>query len=139
VRFNWRKTDAKKPAAARPAQSQAKAVERQTKHAHAEIHAYISIRDQLLTEAEEIPSNSTLHRATIANDVVEIFLKPAKRPYEAQYLPENEAAGERERCETVKNRIVELRKKIATAAGGTVQKSQSSSVFGVRAIGTSTA
>ena len=86
------------------------------------------------------PAISTLHRACIANDVVEIFLKPAKTPYEGQYLPEDEASHERQRCEAVKNRIAELRSKIATpSAGSTVQKSGKQSLFGVRAMGTTPA
>ena len=99
----------------------------------AEIHAYISIRDRLLTEAEEVPNNSTLHRAWIANDVVQIFLKPARTPYEAQYLPEDEAHVERDRCETIKQRIGDLRNKIVTPTAGTIQKPESSGIFGIRA------
>jgi hypothetical protein len=140
--FSWRKAATKKKlTSAKQVQTPAKPVERgQAKHAQAEIHAYIAIRDRLLTEAEEIPSNSTLHRAWIANDVVEIFLKPARTPYEAQYLPEKEASGERQRCETVKLRIAELRGKIVTpSAGTTTSKNAKSSFFGVRAIGTTPA
>ena len=50
----------------------------------AEINAYIAIRDQLLGE-------------------------PMRSPYEAQYLPETDAARERTRCEAVRNRIAQLR------------------------------
>jgi hypothetical protein len=90
-------------------QALAKAVEhRHLKYALDEITAYIAIRDNLLAEAEEGPTTSTLHRAGIANDVVEIFLKPARPPYEAQYLAEADAARERKRCETVKARIRDL-------------------------------
>ena len=86
MHFGWRRAAAKANSCKQMPAS-AKAPERhQAKHAHAEINAYIAIRDSLLAEAEEIPSSSTLHRACIANDVVEIFLKPAKPPYEAQYL-----------------------------------------------------
>ncbi len=139
MNFGWRKSaTAKADANVHP--QTAKSLERsQTKHAHAEIHAYIAIRDRLLTEAEEVPSISTLHRACIANDVVEIFLKPAKTPYEGQFLPEDEASNERQRCEAVKNRIAELRSKIATPSAGTVSKSEQQSLFGVRAIGTTSA
>jgi hypothetical protein len=141
MNFGWRRSVATKAAATTLQQTSTKPVDRsQIKHAHAEIHAYIVIRDRLLTEAETVPSNATLHRAHIANDVVEIFLKPAKAPYEAQYLPEGEAVHERERCETVKNRIAELRNKIATpSAGSSVQKSGKPSLFGVRAMGTTPA
>ncbi len=134
MHFGWRRSAAAKADPAKQMPASVKAPERhQAKHAHAEIHAYIAIRDRLLAEAEEIPSSSTLHRACIANDVVEIFLKPAKPPYEAQYLSDSEATLERERCTTIKNRITELRAKIATASGGTVQKSQRPPLFGVRA------
>jgi hypothetical protein len=138
MNFGWRRSAATKAAPTLHLQTAAKTTERsQPKHAHAEINAYIVIRDRLLQEAEAIPSNSTLHRACIANDVVEIFLKPAKKPYDAQYLPEEEASHERERCEAVKNRISELRGKIATpSAGSKMQKAGQPSMFGVRAIGT---
>jgi hypothetical protein len=139
MHFGWRKQAATKTHAARESEPARPAERLPTKHAHAEINAYISIRDRLLAEAEEIPTNSTLHRATIANDVVEIFLKPARPPYQAQHLPERDAAHERQRCETVKNRIAELRAKIATPAAGSVHKSQRPPVFGVRAIGTTPA
>ena len=140
MHFSWRKAAATK-ADAKHVQTPAKPAERApTKHAHAEIHAYIAIRDRLLAEAEEIPSNSTLHRACIANDVVEIFLQPTKKPYDAQYLPEGEAHTERARCETVKSRIAELRSKMATpSAGSSVQKSGKTSLLGVRAMGTTPA
>ena len=141
MNFGWRRSAATNARAEKHPQLPVKTADRsQAKHAHAEIHAYVVIRDRLLAEAEAIPSNSTLHRACIANDVVEIFLKPAKTPYQAQYLPENEANQERERCETVKNRIEELRRKIATpSAGASVQKAGRPSFFGVRAIGTTPA
>ena len=141
MNFGWRRSTATKADATIPQQTAAKpAVRSQVNHAHAEIHAYIAIRDRLLTEAEEGPGNSTLRRAVIANDVVEIFLKPAKKPYEAQYLPENEASHERQRCEAVKNRIAELRGKLATpSAGATLQKPGQPSFFGIGAVGTTSA
>src|SRR4051812_35600285 len=124
MNFGWHKSTATKADASMPQQTAAKpAVRTPVNHAHAEIHAYIAIRDRLLTEAEEAPSNSALRRAVIANDVVEIFLKPARKPYEAQHLPENEAGCERQRCEAVKSRITELRGKLASpSAGATPQK-----------------
>jgi hypothetical protein len=139
MNFGWRKPTATKADASTPQQTAVKPPPRNpTKHAHAEIHAYIAIRDRLLTEAEEVPNNSALRRVVIANDVVEIFLKPARKPYEAQHLPEDEAIHERERCEAVKNRIAELRGKLATpSAGAALPKPGKSSFFGVRAIGTS--
>jgi hypothetical protein len=140
MQFRWRKGAEKKVDATKHLQTPLKPVERsQIKHAYAEIHAYIVIRDRLLTEAEEVPSSATLHRVCIANDVVEIFLKPARPPYDAQYLSKEEAARERERCEAVKIRVAQLRGKIATPSAGTVQKNGRPSLFGVRAIGTTPA
>jgi hypothetical protein len=74
----------------------------------AEIQAYITIRDQFLSEAEKFTTDATLHRACIANDVVETCLKTARSPYEAQHLPEDDANRERKRCEAVKIRIGKL-------------------------------
>ena len=133
MQITWRKEAAKKGAPVRQQQASAKVDRNPTTHAQAEIHAYISIRDRLFAEAEEVPTNSTLHRAWIANDVVQIFLKPARTPYEAQYLPEDEACVERERCETIKHRIGDLRGKIVTPTAGTIQKPESSGIFGIRA------
>jgi hypothetical protein len=137
--FGWSKKETSKPAPPRAKPAEKPALRPQSKHAHNEIHAYIAIRDRLLSEAEENPTNSTLHRAWIANDVVEIFLKPMRTPYEAQHLPEDEAAEQRKRCATVNKRITELRKKAVTPSAGKVQKPAKSSVFGVRAIGTTPA
>ena len=70
-----------------------------------EIRAYATIRDLALTEAEKTPSRLNLERARIANEFVENNLKPARAPYEAQHLPEGDAARERQRCEAVKVRL----------------------------------
>ncbi|HME88727.1 MAG TPA: hypothetical protein VKE30_05900 [Chthoniobacterales bacterium] len=75
----------------------------------AEINAYIAIRDQLLAEAEEQCTSAKLASATLANDFVEGCLQPARSPYEAQCLPETDASRERKRCETVRDRIAQLR------------------------------
>lgn len=74
-----------------------------------EINAYIAIRDELVAEAEQVHTNAKLASATLANDFVEGCLKPARSPYEAQCLPESDAACERKRCEAVRIRIAELR------------------------------
>ncbi len=84
--------------------------------ASAEIGAYISIRERLLADAEEQRSPSVLDRAAIANNFVAACLKPARSPYQAQCLPEAEAARERKRCEAVKTRISRLRETLAHAA-----------------------
>jgi hypothetical protein len=84
-----------------------------SKQAIEEIKASIAIRDSLLSEAEEVTTNATLQRALIANEFVERCLKPARPPYEAQYLPEADAVPERKRCEAVKRRIAQLRAQIA--------------------------
>src|SRR5687767_203189 len=70
-----------------------------------EIQAYATIRDLALAEAEKVTNTLNLERARIANEFVENTLKPAKSPYEAQHLPEGEAARERQRCEGVKVRL----------------------------------
>src|SRR5579864_1729715 len=79
-----------------------------SKYAVDEINAYISIRDNLLSEAEATTTSALLHRLTLANDFVQSCLQPARPPYEAQYLSESDAARERERCKAVKTRIAEL-------------------------------
>ena len=75
----------------------------------AEINAYIAIRDQLLAEAEEVRTASKLASTGLANDFLQGCLQPARSPYEAQFLPETDAARERKRCEAVRNRIAQLR------------------------------
>jgi hypothetical protein len=75
----------------------------------AEINAYIAVRDQLLSEAEERPTNAKLASTALANDFLEGCLKPARSPYEAQCLSEADATRERKRCEVVRRRIGQLR------------------------------
>ena len=75
----------------------------------AEINAYIAIRDQLLAEAEEAQTPAKLSSTALANDFVLGCLQPRRSPYEAQCLPEVDAAFERQRCEAVRNRIAQLR------------------------------
>jgi hypothetical protein len=70
-----------------------------------EIQAYATIRDLALAEAEKITNSLNLERARIANDFVENALKPSRTPYEAQHLPEGDAARERQRCEAAKVRL----------------------------------
>jgi len=79
----------------------------------AEINAYIAIRDQLLAEAEELRTAAKLASTALANDFVLGCLQPARPPYEAQFLPEADAIRERKRCEAVRNRIAQLRDKVA--------------------------
>ena len=76
----------------------------------AEINAYIAIRDQLLAEAEKLHSTAKIASTALANDFVDGCLKPARSPYEAQCLPEEDAIRERKRCESVRARIAQLRK-----------------------------
>jgi hypothetical protein len=75
----------------------------------AEINAYIAIRDQLLAEAEKLHSTAKIASTALANDFVEGCLKPARSPYEAQCLPEEDAIRERKRCKSVRERIAQLR------------------------------
>jgi hypothetical protein len=79
----------------------------------AEINAYIAIRDQLLSEAEELHNSAKLASITLANDFVEGCLKPARTRYQAQYLPESDAVRERKRCEAVRTRIAQLRENVS--------------------------
>ena len=78
-----------------------------------EINAYIAIRDNWLAEAEATTTSANLRRLILANDFVQSCLKPARSPYEAQYLPERDADRERKRCAAVKIRIAELDTQIA--------------------------
>jgi len=75
----------------------------------AEINAYIAIRDQLLAEAEEAQTPAKLSSTALANDFVLGCLQPGRSPYEAQCLPEVDAAFERQRCEAVRDRLAQLR------------------------------
>jgi len=79
-----------------------------SKEAVAGINAYIAIRDMYLAEAEASTTDATVGRACRANEVVETCLRPARSPYEAQYLHETDATQERERCEAAKIRIAAL-------------------------------
>jgi len=82
-------------------------------YASEEINAYLALRDRALAEAEKLPTESTLKRAAIANDFVADCLKPARKPYESQYLTESDAAPERERCQAVTLRLSALRARVA--------------------------
>ena len=84
-----------------------------SEYAIAEISAYIAIRDNLLAEAEKTPTSRLLKRAEIANDFVETCLKAPRSPYDAQYLPEQDAARERTSCAAAKIRIAKLRSVVA--------------------------
>ena len=77
--------------------------------AASEIYAYIAIRDELLAEAEEIKTRAKIDSLMVANDFVRGCLKAVRTPYQGQSLPEIEAARERERCDSVRHRITQLR------------------------------
>jgi hypothetical protein len=70
-----------------------------------EIRAYAVIRDLALGEAEKLTNSLNLQRTRIANEFVENALRPARRPYETQHLPDSDATRERQRCEAVKIRL----------------------------------
>ena len=74
-----------------------------------EINAYVVIRDIALAEAEKEPTAVNLERARIANDFVQNCVKPARSPYQAQHLPETDAARERCNCQAVKARLSSIR------------------------------
>jgi hypothetical protein len=106
-----RKTTLPEDTSEKPQQRSTKAVDSQ--YAVDEINAYIAIRDNLLAEAEATATSANLRRLSLANHVVQSCLKPARSPYEAQYLPERDADRERKRCAAVKIRIAELDTQIA--------------------------
>lgn len=72
------------------------------------VNAYIAIRDRLSEEVEKIATPEKLNRLAIANDLVFACLKPARSPYDAQFLSETEAAKERTRCDSIRGRIAKL-------------------------------
>jgi len=74
-----------------------------------EINTFIAIRDYLLTEAEASKTQEKINRASLANEMVETCLRPARHPYEAQSLPEADAIRERKRCLAAKSRIAKLK------------------------------
>ncbi len=80
-----------------------------------EVYAYVAVRDVLLAEAEEQPASATIDSVSIANELVETFLRPARPPYEVQSLPENEAVPQRQRCQAVRVRLAQLRSQLARA------------------------
>ena len=82
-----------------------------------EINAYAVIRDIALAEAEKEPTSLNLERARIANDFVEDCVKPARPPYQAQHLPETDAARERGICQGIKVRLSLLRAHLDAMAG----------------------
>jgi hypothetical protein len=81
--------------------------------ASVEIHSYLAARDLLLREAEANTTDSNLRRARAANEFAEDCLQTAPTPYQAQVLPEMEAARERRRCASVKLRLAELRLRVS--------------------------
>jgi hypothetical protein len=74
-----------------------------------EIHSYLAARDLLLREADANTTEANLRRAWAANEFAQSCLRPARSPYQAQALPEAEAAREQLRCNAVKVRLVQLR------------------------------
>ena len=84
--------------------------------ASAEIHAYIAARDMAMADAERRPTDLSLNRAFLANEMVENCLRPARSPYHAQALPVGEVVRALQRCEVLKRRIHQLRACILAAA-----------------------
>jgi hypothetical protein len=81
----------------------------------AEINAFIAIRDELLAEAEEVPTCAKLDSVAVANDFIETCLRPSP-VYQAQQLLMADAIHEEKRCQEVKDRIVELRARARSGA-----------------------
>ena len=99
--------------ALKPNRAKAQPTEAASPEAIAEINAYIAIRDELFSEAEELRTKAKLDSASAANDFVAQYVKPARSPYQAQALPEQDAVRERTRCEFVTRRIAQLRMLVA--------------------------
>lgn len=100
----------RQPQAARPTDF------RMTSYVVDEINAYVAIRDIALAEAEKETNSVNLERARIANEFVENCLKPARTPYEAQHLPETDAAREFARCHATRVRLSLLRAHLDAAS-----------------------
>lgn len=77
----------------------------------AEIHACLAARDLLVRDAEAAPTESNVRRALAANEFAENWLRPARSPYEAQSLSPGESVHERRRCQAIKVRLTELRRR----------------------------
>jgi hypothetical protein len=73
-----------------------------------EIYAYVAARDTLLGEAEEKPTAVTVKRALLANDFVTNCLRPPNGPYGSQFLPEQDAIRELQRCRAVSSLLATL-------------------------------
>jgi hypothetical protein len=80
----------------------------QSNPAHDEILACLATRDLLLSEAEKHTTETNIRRASAALATAIDCLRPARSPYEAQSLPESQAAAERQRCQKVQRRLAEL-------------------------------
>ena len=91
-----------------PARTCAPSTNKVSSDAVEEINAYIAVRDQSLAAAERVPTRGTVDRALLANEFVESCLRPVRSPYQAQGLPEANAADERERCAAAKARLAQL-------------------------------
>ncbi len=87
-----------------------------SRHSAEVINAYIAVRDRLAAEVEKIATPEKLNRLAIANDLVLACLKPARSPYEAQSLPEADAARERTRCDAVRSKLAKLLPAVAQAS-----------------------
>ena len=73
-----------------------------------EIYAYVSARDSLLAEAEQGPTAAAVKRAQLANEFVVNCLQPARLPYAAQFLSQQEADRELQRCRDASARLAAL-------------------------------
>jgi hypothetical protein len=62
-----------------------------------------------MADAERRPTDLSLNRAFLANELVESCLQPARAPYQAQSLPAGEALRALQRCEVLKRRVHQLR------------------------------
>ena len=96
-----------------PARTRSASSNKVSSEAIDEINAYIAVRDRSLADAERVPTRGTVDRALLANEFVESCLRPARGPYQAQALPEANAADERGRCAAAKVRLAQLGARVA--------------------------
>jgi hypothetical protein len=81
-----------------------------------EINAYIAVRNGLLKEAEQTPTEASLDRLTLANNFVATCLRPARHPYILQSIPNIDAVPELKQCHSIEGRIAKLRATLSRAA-----------------------
>jgi hypothetical protein len=77
-------------------------------YASEEIYGYVAARDALLIDAEEEPTETAVKRAHLANEFVVNCLRPPQVPYGSQFLAEQDATRELQRCREASARLAAL-------------------------------